>query len=275
MRLLASVCAGTMVAAGLSAASPAVAQVIRLPAASVSNGFSLRVFEIIRIADVLRSDDDGRGPYAAVPDEALPDDEEVFLAPEEIPSLLREHGFSPLGPVFRRGSVYTVAVLDENGEDGRLIVDARTGEAVRFIPAMRMDSRLSEELDRVYGPRGAPPAAFARNPRDAPYRTAPAPRTADHAPLPQSHRSAPPKRIAKPAAPNPAAAQMKAQNKAPENKENAARSARLAQPPAASGPPPVMEPPRIEAKPETRPEADTASVELKPTGPMPPVQPMD
>jgi hypothetical protein len=33
--------------------------------------------------------------------------------------------------------------------------------------------------------------------------------------------------------------------------------------------------PKPEAKPEAKPAADAATIELKPTGPMPPVQPMD
>ena len=37
-----------------------------------------------------------------------------------------------------RGFVYTIAVIDRGGEDGRLIIDARNGRIIRFMPAYRM-----------------------------------------------------------------------------------------------------------------------------------------
>ena len=47
-------------------------------------------------------------------------------------------GFSPLGIPRQRGFVYTIAVIDRGGEDGRLVIDARTGRIIRFMPAHRM-----------------------------------------------------------------------------------------------------------------------------------------
>ena len=166
MKLFASICVGTVMAAGI-ATVPARAQVIQIVQA-----------KIIQVADVLRSDDGAydRGAYVGPPEPVPMGDDTVILAPDEIPGILRQQGFSQLGPVFRRGWVYTVAVLNQNGDDGRLIVDARTGEPIRFVPAMRMDSRLRDELDRMYGPPGPPPARFAQpygNPpprRDYPSR---------------------------------------------------------------------------------------------------------
>lgn len=265
MKLFASVCAGTVMAAGI-ASVPVRAQVIQA--------------QIIQVADVLRSDD---GPYRGAyvgPPEPVPmeDGDGVVLAPEEIPRILRQQGFSQLGPVFRRGWVYTVAVLNEDGDDGRLIVDARSGEPIRFIPAMRMDTRLRDELDRMYGSPGPPPARFARDPRDsygaAPPRRDYPPRMADHdAPPPAPHHAAPLKRAAKALAKTAPKSNPATVATAPAKPQTAPSTAHTAQLSGASSA--AKEPAKVEAKPEASPATDASSVELKPTGPMPPVQPMD
>jgi hypothetical protein len=271
MKLFASVCAGTvMAAASICAAQPSRAQVIQ-------------------VADVIRSDDGAayRGAYGAMP--PVPMEGVVVLAPEEIPGLLREQGFSQLGPVFRRGLVYTVAVLNQNGDDGRLIVDARTGEPIRFIPAMRMDSRLRDELDRMYGPQSPPPARFARDPYDGgrsgsgegPPRRDYSPRTASHDPVVSSPRHAPPalKRAAKAIAKtNP-----KINPKANLKTNPVSVAVAPAKPPAPvkaqtvqlSGTSGAANAANEPAKTETKPEAKASTVELKPTEPMPPVQTME
>ena len=270
MKRFASICAGTVMAAGVATA-PARAQVVQIGQA-----------KIIKVADVLRSDDDGydRGAYAGPPEPVPMGDDTVILAPEEIPGILRQQGFSQLGPVFRRGWVYTVAVLNQNGDDGRLIVDARSGEPIRFIPAMRMDSRLRDELDRMYGPPGPPPARFARDPRDSygalpPRRDYP-PRTASHdAPASSPHHAAPLKRAAKviaKAAPQSAPASVAAVPPKPQETPQAPpSSAQTAQLSGASST--AKEPAGGEAKPETKP-AGAATGELKPTEQRPQVQPM-
>jgi hypothetical protein len=58
-----------------------------------------------------------------------------LLPPQEIYAILRDNGFSPLGVPTQRGLVYTVAVIDRNGDDGRLVIDARNGRIIRFQPA--------------------------------------------------------------------------------------------------------------------------------------------
>lgn len=269
MKLFASICAGTVMAAGVATA-PARAQVIQIVQA-----------KIVQVADVLRSDDGGydRGAYVGPPEPVPMGDDTVILAPDEIPGILRQQGFSQLGPVFRRGWVYTVAVLNQNGDDGRLIVDARTGEPIRFIPAMRMDSRLRDELDRMYGPPGPPPARFARDPRDsygaAPPRRDYPPRTASHdAPVASPHHAAPLKRAAKAIAktapkPNPTTTAI-----APAKSPAPSSAAQTAQLSGTSGAAP-KDTPKPEAKVEAKPAPDADTIELKPTGPMPPVQPMD
>src|SRR5438874_1089114 len=72
------------------------------------------------------------GPYAAVPDVARPGPR--LLPPIEVYTVVRESGFSPLGIPQRRGFVYTIAVVDRGGEDGRLVIDARNGRVLRFVP---------------------------------------------------------------------------------------------------------------------------------------------
>ena len=78
-----------------------------------------------------------RGSYAAVLPEAPP--RPAFgprlLPPLEVYTVVREGGFSPLGIPKQRGLVYTIAVIDRGGNDGRLVIDARTGRIVRFMPA--------------------------------------------------------------------------------------------------------------------------------------------
>jgi hypothetical protein len=249
MNLLASVCAATVVAAG-AATLPARAQPI---AAYIVQGQAIPV-QVVEVSDLIRDDDAPyRGAYVGPPESMPMEDDDVVLAPEEIPRILRQQGFSQLGPVFRRGWVYTVAVLNEDGDDGRLIVDARSGEPIRFIPAMHMDTRLRDELDRMYDRPPPPPARFARDPyRDRPPRRDDPPYMADHDALPSPRRHvAPLKRAAKSiakTAPKPG-------------------PATVAVAPAA--------PAKTEARLETKPQPDAAGVELQPTGPMPPVQPMD
>lgn len=80
-----------------------------------------------------------------------------MLPPDQVMSVLRASGFSPLGRVTQRGWIYTVAAMDRTGEDGRLIIDARTGQIIRFIPAQAVDERTMA----VYGPPGPPPVAYA------------------------------------------------------------------------------------------------------------------
>lgn len=105
------------------------------------------------------------GPYGAGPSTVIPSSRYArsgpaarpMLPPGQVMSVLRSSGFSPLGPVTQRGWIYTIAALDRGGEDGRLIIDARTGQIIRFIPAQAVDERMMA----VYGPPGPPPVAYA------------------------------------------------------------------------------------------------------------------
>lgn len=89
-----------------------------------------------------------------------------LLPMPEVYAVLRDNGFSPLGVPHQRGFVYTVAVIDRNGEDGRLVIDGRNGRIIRFVPA----------YGPTWGPGGGP--GWGRGPAD-PYgesfNAAPAP----------------------------------------------------------------------------------------------------
>jgi hypothetical protein len=59
------------------------------------------------------------------------------MPPTEVYAVLRENGFSPLGVPRLRGLFYSVSAIDRRGDDGRLVIDARDGRIVRFVPADR------------------------------------------------------------------------------------------------------------------------------------------
>jgi hypothetical protein len=108
------------------------------------------------------------GPYAAMPEEApVVRYGPTLLPAPEVYTIVRENGFSPLGIPQQRGFVYTIAVMDPDGEDGRLVIDARTGRILRFMPAYRMGDHLSGDLTVDYGPVGSlpPPSPVRGYPR--------------------------------------------------------------------------------------------------------------
>lgn len=94
-----------------------------------------------------RSISDLDGPYAAVPPPP-PAPPPVYnygggyggygpplMPPREVYAVLRDNGFSPLGVPHQRGLVYFIAALDRGGNDGRLVIDARDGRILRFMPS--------------------------------------------------------------------------------------------------------------------------------------------
>jgi hypothetical protein len=102
----------------------------------------------------------------------------------EVYTVVREAGFSPLGIPQQRGVVYTISVIDRGGDDGKLVIDARTGRIIRFMPADRMGDNFNDELDVTYGAPGPLPAiatvrGVPRPPRPIPHvasRTVPVPK---------------------------------------------------------------------------------------------------
>jgi len=163
-----------------------------------------------------------RSPYAAASDFDAP----YAMAPPAIPgsryrygpsllpstevyAVLRDNGFSPLGIPRLRGFVYTIAVLDRGGEDGRLIIDARNGRIIRFMPAYRMGDQFNEESRVIDGSPGAPPPAHASgSPRPGPKvasRTVPMPKA-----NPLAAKPAAPEPVKQAAAPAPKPAEVQA-----------------------------------------------------------------
>jgi hypothetical protein len=161
------------------------------------------------------------GPYAAMPPEA-PVGRYGYgprlLPPTEVYTVVREAGFSPLGIPQQRGFVYTISVIDRGGDDGKLVIDARTGRIVRFMPADRMGDNFNDDLNITYGAPGPmPPVSTIRGaprpPRPVPHvatRTVPMPKAsplaAKPAPEPAQQSAAVVKPAETPAAPPPAAA---------------------------------------------------------------------
>ena len=110
-------------------------------------------------------------PYAMAPQAVPPPQYEPgprygsspdLLPSTEVYSVLRDNGFSPLGIPRLRGFVYTIAAIDRGGEDGRLIIDARNGRIIRFVPGHRMGDNYYEDQSALRGPFMAqPPQAQA------------------------------------------------------------------------------------------------------------------
>jgi hypothetical protein len=104
------------------------------------------------------------GPYATMPEpELVPRYGPILLPPREVYTVVRESGFSPLGPPQQRGLIYMIAVMDRDGQDGRLVIDARTGRIIRFMRAYRMGDRFNDAP--AYGPVGPPPSSVRSGPR--------------------------------------------------------------------------------------------------------------
>jgi hypothetical protein len=147
------------------------------------------------------------GSYAAVLPEITPSRYGPILLPAmEVYTVVRESGFSPLGIPQQRGLIYTISVINRDGEDGRLVIDARTGRIIRFMPAYRMGDNFNNDLTVAYGPVGPlpPPGDLRRAPRPS----APVPRVASRsvAPLPKmapNAMTAPKPIVAQPISPTP------------------------------------------------------------------------
>jgi hypothetical protein len=189
---------------------------------------------------------DIEGPYAAMPPEApAPRYGPILLPPREVYTVVRESGFSPLGIPQQRGLVYTIAVIDRGGDDGRLVIDARTGRIIRFMPAYQM----GDNFDATYGPVGP----LVSHVRGVPRPPRPIPRVASRTPSVPTPKPSPPHAgEVKPFAAQPAAAP--------------AQQSAAVQPKPADAPttPQAVAPTAVEAKP--------AAPQILPTQEMPKVQ---
>src|SRR5689334_12802536 len=83
-----------------------------------------------------------------------------LLPVQEVYAVLRDNGFSPLGAPYQRGLTYVIAVIDRDGEDGRLVIDARNGRIIRFTPAFRTSNGYYGDRHGYYGDRYAPPPPY-------------------------------------------------------------------------------------------------------------------
>jgi hypothetical protein len=215
---------------------------------------------------------DVSGPYATVmpPEAPTPgygpryyerSDGPALLPPQEVYTILRDNGFSPLGIPRQRGLFYVIGVIDRGGEDGRLVIDARNGRIIRFMPAFRMgsNSNYNEGVTGSYGPPGALP------PIGEDFRGAPQP----PAGVPKMASRTPP--VPLPKTPPPHAGDIK-----PEAKPLAAKPATE---------PPAQQSAAVQAKPVDAPvhppaavpivEAKPSASEIKPTQEMPKAQGLD
>src|ERR1700742_1202890 len=104
------------------------------------------------------------GPYAAVPREEPGYYGPRLLPAPEVYTVLRDNGFSPLGAPQQRGMFYVIAVLARGGGEGRLVIDARDGRIVRFVPGYRTGSNFNADMAVGYGPPGPPPVSAVRGP---------------------------------------------------------------------------------------------------------------
>ena len=196
------------------------------------------------------------GPYAAMPPEVpVPGYGPTLLPPQEVYTVVRESGFSPLGIPRQRGLFYVISVIDRRGDDGRLVIAARNGQIVRFVPAAyRMGVNFNEDMPTTRGPAGPPPPVG--NLSGVPRPPASVPKVASRMPATVPMPKASPRHIdeVKPLAQKPAP-------------EPAQQSAAVQTKPADTPATPQVAPAVIEAKPvvpPVQPKQQSAAVQTKP-----------
>ncbi|SDS96782.1 hypothetical protein [Bradyrhizobium canariense] len=157
---------------------------------------------------------DFNGPYAAMPP-AGPGYGPRLLPATEVYTVLRDSGFSPLGIPRQRGFFYTISVINRRGDDGRLVIDARDGRIVRFMPADHFGANYHDGSAAAYGPPARLPPVGAVTDEARPPESVPkmASRTPP-VPLPKAMppRLGEPKPLAEKPAPAPVPAQQSAAN---------------------------------------------------------------
>lgn len=222
-------------------------------------------------AQMLTPYEAGRSPYRSVSDIGDPyappppqypgpryGQGPMLLPPTEVYTVVRESGFSPLGIPQQRGFVYTISVIDRGGDDGRLIIDARTGRIIRFIPAHRIGERFNDDLTMNYGPPGPLPPTHVRG---APRPPKSIPHLASRTTVPVPKAS--PLAAAKPATTEPVATPIAA--------EPAAKPAAAVEPVQQSA---AAQPKSAEAQTPPAATVTTGAVPAKPVPPIAPTQDM-
>jgi hypothetical protein len=170
-----------------------------------------------------------------------------LLPPGEVYAILRDNGFRPLGVPRQRGMFYVIGVLDRYGEDGRLVVDARTGRIVRFIPAYRIGNAYGA-APLAYAPAGQLPSVGEL--RGPPRPPASVPKVTSRAPAVPIPKVAPPPTLEDKAL---------SEKSSPQPQQSAAVQVKPADTPIAHAAPPIA-------------EAKPAAPQVQPTQPMPSVQ---
>jgi hypothetical protein len=209
------------------------------------------------------------GPYAAMPPDApAPGYGPRLLPGTEVYTVVRENGFSPLGIPQQHGYFYTIAVIDRGGEDGRLVIDARDGRIVRFVPGYRVGSNYDEGLPPAYGQAGAlPPMNPSMNPpinqaRGVPRPPASVPHVASRTPSVPLPKAMPPRADEAPVAArsdkNPDAKSDPAPAAAPQSMAMQTKPVELSKSPQNTAPAPT--------------DAKPAAAQIQPTQEMPKVQ---
>jgi hypothetical protein len=222
---------GWVLAAGLAMAGSAAQAQVASPYSRVSD-FNGPYSE----APYYREEGYRGGPYYAPPPPAAPPPARygygygpapapALMPVHEVYTIIREAGFSPLGIPHQRGYVYTIAVIDRGGEDGRLVIDGRSGQIIRFTPAWRTSGIFGGPYNAVNARSGPMPEVVEI--RGAPRPPASVPRVASRTvpvpkPSPLAANAAAP---AKPAAPSQAAAKPAAE---PSSQQAAVAQARPA-----------------------------------------------
>jgi hypothetical protein len=181
-----------------------------------------------------------------------------LMPPTEVYGVLRENGFSPLGAPRLRGLFYSISAIDRRGDDGRLVIDARDGRIVRFVPADRFGGLGG------YGGYGDGYYGGATRPSYGPLE----PMTRLEGPPPRPPGAVPPKIASRmpQSIPTPKAAPLRPADAKP-----------LADKLTPASAPPVQQSAAVQAKPaDVAPAAPSASpVEAKPAAPaLQPTQPM-
>jgi hypothetical protein len=216
-----------VVSAGLILAATAADAQVLAPRGAASTGYTA-------VSDV-------DGPYAAMPEGApAPGYGPTLLPAPEVYTVLRENGFSPLGVPQLRGVVYTIAVIDRRGANGRLAIDARNGRIIRFLPGYRMGGNLNDDLSLTDGPAGPlPPISQVRGVPRPPLSI---PRVASRTPMPKASptRAAEPAPLAAQPAPEPVQRSAATQPKPAD--AQAALPAAVAPPAAEAKPAPQIQP---------------------------------
>jgi hypothetical protein len=177
----------------------------------------------------------------------------TLLPPREVYTVVRESGFSPLGIPRQRGMFYVISVINRRGDDGRLVIDARNGQIVRFVPAYRMGANYDGDMPIARGPAGPPPLS---NLSGVPRPPASVPQVASRMPQTVPMPKASPQHTEE--------AGSLAQKPAP---EAAQQSAAVQTKPADAPATPQVAPAVIEAKPAAppaQPKQQSAAVQTKP-----------